>query len=236
MIRNGEKVGVCGRTGSGKSSLISLLLKLLDPVSTEGSSVMVDGLSLDQIDRCTLRARFIAVSQDAVFLADGATFHENLDPYAEAGGHDCQAALEAITLWQYVCDRGGLASAMNPSALSAGQKQLFAFARAIVRHKLRVKQLDDNREGVAGKNGGILLLDEVSANLDPETELVMQEVIKTQFAEYTVVVIAHRLNMVIDYDRVVVMDQGRIVEMGNPRLLSQQVGSRFHALWQAGTS
>ncbi|OAA80902.1 Fum19p-like protein [Akanthomyces lecanii RCEF 1005] len=235
-IRDGEKVAICGRTGSGKSSLISLLLKLLDPMPTEGSSIMVDGLSLDQIDRSTLRARLIAVSQDAVFLADGTTFHENLDPYAEAGAHDCQAALEAVTLWPYVHDRGGLESAMNPSSLSAGQKQLFAFARAIVRHKLRVKQSDNNREGVADQNGGILLLDEVSANIDQETELVMQEVIGIQFAEYTVVAIAHRLNMIIDYDRVVVMDQGRIVEMGNPRILSQQQGSRFHALWQAGTS
>ncbi|KAM3499740.1 hypothetical protein MY10362_007021 [Beauveria mimosiformis] len=236
-IRNGEKVAVCGRTGSGKSSLISLLLKLLDPMPTEGGSVHVDGLSFDQIDRSTLRARFIAVPQDAVFLADGTTFHENLDPYAGADAHDCQAALEAVTLWQYVHDRGGLAAAMNPSSLSAGQKQLFAFARAIVRHRMRGKQQPGtDRENVTNETGGILLLDEVSANIDQETELVMQQVIRNQFANYTVIAVAHRLNMVIDYDRVVVMDQGCIVEMGIPRVLSQQEGSRFHALWQAGTS
>ncbi|PMB73848.1 Canalicular multispecific organic anion transporter 2 [Beauveria bassiana] len=213
------------------------LSNLLDPMPTGGGSVHVDGLSFDQIDRSTLRARFIAVPQDAVFLADGTTFHENLDPYAEADAHDCQAALEAVTLWQYVHDRGGLAAAMNPSSLSAGQKQLLALARAIVRHRLRGKQQlgATNRENVTDEPGGILLLDEVSANIDQETELVMQQVIRNQFAKYTVIAIAHRLNMIIDYDRVVVMDQGRIVEMGSPRLLSQQEGSQFHALWHAGT-
>ncbi|KAF1738242.1 Canalicular multispecific organic anion transporter 2 [Beauveria bassiana] len=213
------------------------LTNLLDPMPTGGGSVHVDGLSFDQIDRSTLRARFIAVPQDAVFLADGTSFHENLDPYAEADAHDCQAALEAVTLWQYVHDRGGLAAAMNPSSLSAGQKQLLALARAIVRHRLRVKQQlgTTNRENVTDEPGGILLLDEVSANIDQETELVMQQVIRNQFAKYTVIAIAHRLNMIIDYDRVVVMDQGRIVEMGSPRLLSQQQGSHFHALWHAGT-
>lgn len=235
-IHSGEKIAICGRTGSGKSSLISLLLKLLDPLPAEGSSILVDGLPLDQIERSTLRARLIAVSQDAVFLADGTTFRENLDPQANADDQDCQAALEAVTLWQYVSDRGGLEASMNTSALSAGQKQLFSFARTILRHKQRSRPANHSRESLHDLAGGILLLDEVSANIDQETELVMQDIIKNQFAKYTVVAIAHRLNTIIDYDRVVVMDHGRIVEVGSPRLLSKQEDSRFHALWAARAS
>lgn len=127
-------------------------------------------------------------------------------------------------------------AALNPASLSAGQKQLFAFARAIVRHKLRSKMILASGQNITDEVGGILLLDEVSANVDEDTELLMQTVIRKQFAKYTVVAVAHRLNMIIDYDRVIVMDQGRIAEMGSPRILSQQVGSRFHELWQARSS
>jgi ABC-type multidrug transport system fused ATPase/permease subunit len=83
-------------------------------------------------------------------------------------------------------------------------------------------------------DGGILLLDEVSSSVDHETERAMQEILRTEFSNYTVIAVSHRLGMIMDYDRVVVMDSGIIVELGIPRELAQSPGSKFGDLVRAG--
>jgi ABC-type multidrug transport system fused ATPase/permease subunit len=227
-IRAGEKVAVCGRTGSGKSSLIALLLKMLDPVSSAAENVTIDGMSLHHINRSALRQRIIAVPQEAVFLPDGTSFQTNLDPSGVSTPEECEAVLAAVGLSAFVDERGGLSAGMTATTLSAGQRQLMSVGRALIRRRIR------NRHHDAGKNGGILLLDEVSSSVDLETERVMQDIIKTEFEEYTVIAVSHRLHMVMEFDTVVVMDMGEIVEVGNPAVLAGQAVSRFGDLVRAG--
>ncbi|XXG95509.1 hypothetical protein Hte_001773 [Hypoxylon texense] len=231
QIRPGEKVAICGRTGSGKSSLVALLLKLLDPLDDTPDRVYIDNTSLRRLNRSLLRQRIIAIPQDVVFLPDGSTFLENLDPYNVSTAADAEAVLEAVGLWAFVRDRGGVEAGMTTSTLSQGQRQLFSLARAVLRRRVRARSLG---LGGGGSEGGVLLLDEVSSSVDRETEKTMQEVIRSEFREYTVVAVSHRLDMVMDYDRVVIMEKGEIVEVGNPAQLVKEPGTRFGELWSLG--
>ncbi|KAH7152638.1 putative ABC multidrug transporter [Dactylonectria macrodidyma] len=229
-IDSGEKVAICGRTGSGKSSLIALLLKLLDPISETAGNAIIDGTLLRSIDRNTLRRRIIAVPQEAVFLPDGSTFKTNLDPLNVSTSEECQAVLQTVEMWQFVHERGGLEEGMSAGTLSAGQRQLMSLGRALLRRRVRARNL-----GIGGgSEGGILLLDEVSSSVDHETERMMQDIIKAEFRDYTVIAVSHRLDMIMDFDRVIVMDVGEIVEVGNPMALAAKEGTRFGELVKAG--
>ncbi|KAI5237066.1 multidrug resistance-like protein [Aureobasidium subglaciale] len=223
-ISPGEKVAICGRTGSGKSSLMALFLKLLDATSSTSANIIIDDIPLYRIKRPSLRQRILAVPQEAVFLPDGTTFMANLDPLNVATIGDCQSVLESVGLWNYVLEKGGLTAPLSAGTLSAGQRQLLSLARVLIRKRDRTVQ---------GAEGGILLLDEVSSSVDHTTERLMQEIIDAQFTKYTVVAVSHRLDMIMDFDRVVVMDKGEIVEIGQPRTLAEQESSRFGELVRA---
>ncbi|KAJ0326928.1 hypothetical protein COL5a_006483 [Colletotrichum fioriniae] len=224
-IQPGQKVALCGRTGSGKSSLILLLLRLLDPVSSSPKNIEMDGIPFHRIDRSTLRRRIISVPQDAVFLPDGSTIKANIDPFNAATDAECFSVLRSVQLGTFVEERGGLRESMSADSLSAGQKQLFSLGRAILRR--RVKDAKFKRRG-----GGILLLDEVSSSVDHATDRLMQEIIKEEFRTYTIVMVSHRLDMVMDFfDAVIVMAQGRVMETGSPKELVETEGSRFGELW-----
>lgn len=167
--------------------------------------------------------------QDTVFFPDGTSFKINLDPFAAASDDECQAVLVNTKLWAFVCDRGGLNAGMDPKILSQGQKQLFCLARAILRRRIR-----DTRNA-GGAKGGVLILDEVSSNVDMETDRVMQDLIHREFEGYTIVMVSHRLDIVVEmFDRVLVMDAGSIVEEGAPKELMERDGSRFRDLWVIG--
>lgn len=224
-IQSGEKVAICGRSGSGKSSMILLLLRLLDPIPSTVENIAIDDVPLYRIDRATLRQRIIAVPQDAVFLPDGSSFKMNLDPVSVSSDLECTSVLDTVGLWPFVTERGGLAAGMSPDTLSQGQKQLFSLARAILRRRIR------SREVAEGQDRGILLLDEVSSSVDMDTDRAMHDCIKSEFEGYTIVMVSHRLEMVMDFDRVVVMDAGAVVETGAPRVLVKTEGSRFKELW-----
>lgn len=227
-----EKVAICGRTGSGKSSLLLLLLRLLDPLPSCAQNTCIDALPLHKIDRATLRKRLIAIPQDAVFLPDGSTVQANIDPLSCATPQECLDALSAVHLSSFVLDRGGLEAGMAADDLSAGQKQLFSLGRAMLRRWVRDRMLTQSTQSNEEKRGGVLLLDEVSSSVDKATDRAMQEIIRAEFARYTIVMVSHRLEMVLDFfDRVVVLDQGRVVESGSPRELVQTPGSRFGELW-----
>ncbi|KAK3325989.1 P-loop containing nucleoside triphosphate hydrolase protein [Apodospora peruviana] len=230
-IEPGEKVAICGRSGSGKSSTILLLLRLLDPLPSCAQNITIDDTPLHKIDRSILRQRIIAVPQDAVFLPDGTSFQANLDPFGSSNEAGCRSVLEAVGLWAFVEERGGLAAGMTADTLSQGQKQLFSLARAILRRRIRSSERGDD---VEGSDGGVLLLDEVSSSVDKDTDKAMQEIIAHEFAGYTIVMVSHRLDMVMGFDRVMVMDKGEIVEMGQPKVLAETEGSRFRDLWMVG--
>jgi ABC-type multidrug transport system fused ATPase/permease subunit len=232
--------------------------------------VTIDSISLHTIDRSTLRRRIIAVPQDAVFLPDGTSVQANLDPFGASSAAECRDVLEAVGLRGLVgdVDGEGLAAGLAADTLSQGQKQLFSLARAVLRRRIRARELRhggglgtawgqssdeaaQNEKGTgmaephsAGswtgtapleqEEGGILLLDEVSSSVDLETERAMQAVIKREFEGYTIVMISHRLEMVMDFDRVIVMDTGSVVESGKPTELVEVEGSRFRDLWMVG--
>ncbi|GIC88015.1 uncharacterized protein Aud_004406 [Aspergillus udagawae] len=223
-IRPGERVAICGRTGSGKSSIILLLLRLLDPLPMRAENITIDDIPLHKIDRMTLRQRIIAIPQDPVFLPDGTAVKSNLDPFGVSTDGECQDVLETVGLWPFVTERGGLYGPFAPDTLSQGQKQLFSLARAILRRRIR------ERDGPEGARG-ILLLDEISSGVDLCTEHDMLLIVGEEFQGYTIVMVSHRLETVMDFDTVLVMDKGCMVEKGEPRLLVEEEGSRFKELW-----
>jgi ABC-type multidrug transport system fused ATPase/permease subunit len=228
----------------------------LDPIPSSNYSLSIDGISLDRVDRTTLRERLIVVSQEPVFLPDGTTFKKNLDPTDTVPHQECQAALEAVGLWDLVIDRGGLAAGLTAQSLSQGHKQLFSLARAILRRRLCSQRLETevgrlyldpqsktvpesekpSKHGTdpATSSGGLLILDEYSSNLDLETDKMIQETVFREFQGYTILMVSHRLEMVMGFDKVVILDRGSLVEQGIPRDLVEQEGSRFRELWMAG--
>ncbi|KAI1139479.1 P-loop containing nucleoside triphosphate hydrolase protein [Hypoxylon sp. FL0543] len=230
-IAPGEKVAICGRSGSGKSSTILLLLRLLDPVASCADKITIDGIPLHKIDRATLRQRVIAVPQEPVFLPDGTSFQMNLDPFSASTEDECRTVLQTVSLWDFVEERGGLAAGMYADTLSGGQRQLFNLARAILRRRVRSRQLQSDFGVEPVAIGGILLLDEVSSSVDRDTDRVMQSIIREEFKKYTIIMVSHRLDMVLGFDTVVVMDKGSIVETGCPQTLAEVDGSRFRELW-----
>ncbi|KAL7941549.1 P-loop containing nucleoside triphosphate hydrolase protein [Trichoderma barbatum] len=242
-IMPGEKIAICGRSGSGKSSLLLLLLRLFDPLPGSANGITIDGLPLRRVDRSTLRQRVIALPQDSVFFPDGHSFKTNLDPSNLSTDSDRKQVLGAVGLWQVVEDNGGLDSSLSTNMLSHGQRQLFGLARAILRRRIRSsvarsETLDsndyaDNFFEKGSDIGGLLLLDEVGSSVDKDTERIMQALISEEFAGYTTIMVSHRLDAVMDFDRVLVMDRGQIIESGRPRELVQQESSPFKSLWAA---
>ncbi|RXG41608.1 hypothetical protein VDGE_02221 [Verticillium dahliae] len=225
-IEAGRKVALCGRSGSGKSSLILVLLRLLDPLSSCSQNMKIDDIPFHSIDRDALRRRIIAVPQDAVFLPSGSSVKDNLDPFNVATDLECREVLDTVLLSGFLAEMNNdVHSGMSSDSLSAGQRQLFSLGRAILRRRVKDRSL-------GGRRGGILLLDEVSSNVDRETDRTMQGIIREEFKEYTIIMVSHRLDMVMDFfDDVVVIDKGEVVETGNPRALATLEGSRFGQLW-----
>ncbi|KAI8314363.1 ABC transporter FUM19 [Colletotrichum sp. SAR11_240] len=225
----GQKVAMCGRTGSGKSSILALLLRLIDPlqVSTTANpqpAIMIDGVPLNTVNRITLRERVISASQDPVFLPEGTTFRANLDPASVATNEECAAVLCDVGLDTAVEEKGGLNAMISGAELSAGQKQLFSVARAVLRRRVRRRE--------TGVNGGLLLLDEITSGADTETEKRVHRILDSEFGGYTVIMVTHRKEMAISCDRVIMLDAGEVVEDGAPRLLLEKEDGRFKALWE----
>ncbi|GAM87020.1 hypothetical protein ANO11243_050410 [Dothideomycetidae sp. 11243] len=212
-IRPGERVAICGRTGSGKSTLAALVVRLLD---TRVGSVSVGEHTVSQFPPDTIRGRINSLPQDAWFLpGDAATVRANLDPLHEATDEQIQLALEKTGLSEQVDSMGGLDSVMRGSQLSVGQRQLMCLARAMVMKRKR-----------------ILLLDEATSSVDIHTEEKMMELLRTEFRGWTVVAIVHRLKSVVDFDRVVVLDAGRIIENDSPQQLLADESSAFAKLFR----
>lgn len=213
-VSAGEKVAVVGRTGSGKSSLILLLLRLLDPTSETENNITINGLPLRRLHRDTLRQRIIAMPQDMVFLAAGETFRAALDPYASASDDDCQVALQEVGLLDAIKDAGGLHASVAKDTLSQGQKQLFSLAIAVLRARVR--------EQGGETLGGVLLLDEVTSNVDRETEKTIMGVIGKVFKNYSILAVTHSLESVVTFDKVIVMGEGHVVKEGTPTSLIRE--------------
>ncbi|XP_048515444.1 ATP-binding cassette sub-family C member 4-like isoform X2 [Athalia rosae] len=209
VVRPGEKVGIVGRTGAGKSSLISALFRL---AKVEGV-IEIDGIDTGTICLEDLRSRISIIPQDPVLFSG--TLRSNLDPFEEFSDRQLWEALEEVELKESVTSgANGLETRVLKGGgnFSVGQRQLVCLARAILR------------------NNKILMLDEATANVDPHTDALIQRTIRTKFAKCTVLTVAHRLNTIMDSDKVLLMDKGRMAEYDHPHLLLQNEYGAFNSM------
>nr|CAI5864657.1 unnamed protein product [Callosobruchus analis] len=209
-----EKVGIVGRTGAGKSSLINALFQLTE---TAGQ-ILIDEINICNIGLHDLRSKISIIPQEPVLFSG--TMRKNLDPFDEYSDADLWKALEEVELKEAVEDlTAGLNSKMSEggSNFSVGQRQLVCLARAILR------------------NNKVLVLDEATANVDPQTDALIQHTIRKKFQNCTVLTIAHRLHTIMDSDKVLVMDAGTMKEFGHPyTLLQNPKGIFFGMVEQTG--
>uniref|UniRef100_W5MJY3 ABC-type glutathione-S-conjugate transporter n=1 Tax=Lepisosteus oculatus TaxID=7918 RepID=W5MJY3_LEPOC len=214
QIREQEKVGIVGRTGAGKSSLALGIFRILEAAKGE---IYIDGVNIAEIGLHDLRSRITIIPQDPVLFSG--SLRMNLDPFDSYSDEEVWNALELAHLKTFV---SGLPDKLNHECseggenLSLGQRQLVCLARALLR-KTKV-----------------LVLDEATAAVDLETDNLIQSTIRSQFEECTVLTIAHRLNTIMDYTRVIVMDRGQITEMDTPSNLIASRGQFYRMCREAG--
>ncbi|XP_076439591.1 multidrug resistance-associated protein 1-like [Babylonia areolata] len=209
-IQAGEKIGIVGRTGAGKSSLTLALFRIIEAA---GGDITIDGIRISDIGLHDLRSKLTIIPQDPVVFSG--TLRMNLDPFDKHSDEELWQALEHAHLKTFVqglpaglayeCTEGG-------ENLSMGQRQLLCLARALLR-KTKV-----------------LILDEATAAVDLETDDLIQGTIRTAFADCTVLTIAHRLNTIMDYTRLLVLDAGRIAEFDSPQTLLRNPDSIFFGM------
>uniref|UniRef100_A0A8C9TYC4 ATP-binding cassette, sub-family C (CFTR/MRP), member 6b, tandem duplicate 1 n=1 Tax=Scleropages formosus TaxID=113540 RepID=A0A8C9TYC4_SCLFO len=213
-IQEREKVGIVGRTGAGKSSLALGIFRILEAAKGD---IFIDGVNIAEIGLHDLRSRITIIPQDPVLFSG--TLRMNLDPFNSYSDDDVWSALEFAHLKDFV---SGLPEKLNYECseggenLSLGQRQLLCLARALLR-KTKV-----------------LVLDEATAAVDLEMDNLIQTTIRSQFEGCTVLTIAHRLNTIMDYTRVIVMDKGHIVEIDSPSGLIAQRGQFYSMCREAG--
>ncbi|KAL4758550.1 uncharacterized protein BDW70DRAFT_170256 [Aspergillus foveolatus] len=196
-VKKGEKVAIVGRSGSGKSTLVSALFRMIE--LCEGT-ISVDGIDITTLRRQAIRSAIIGLPQDPLLL-EGSTIRENVDPFDYCPDEAVINTLKRVGLWEILESKDGLETIASPELFSHGQKQLLCMAKAMLRH------------------GNIIVFDEATSGVDPETDEMMQELIRSCFAQHTVLTVTHRLDTIIDYDRVLVMDNGILLESDPPRTL-----------------
>ncbi|KAH9130242.1 hypothetical protein LEN26_008716, partial [Aphanomyces euteiches] len=194
-VNGGEKIGICGRTGSGKSSLMSALFRMV-PSAT--GSIKLDGVDISSISVSTLRSRLTIIPQDPVLFSGSLRF--NLDPSNVCSDDELWTALKQVHLADFV---GSLEFEVSEKGgnVSVGQRQLLCIARALLR------------------KSKVVVLDEATANIDLETDRLIQQMIKEGFHGVTRLIIAHRLETILDSDRILVLDAGQVKEFDAPATL-----------------
>ncbi len=216
-IEPGEKVGLVGRSGAGKSTLVSLLMRFYD---LESGRVLIDGQDIAEVTQESLRSAIGLVTQDTSLL-HRSVLDNILYGRPEAGLEAAKLAAKRAHADHFIPDLEDLAGRRGLSAhvgergvkLSGGQRQRIAIARVLL------------------KNAPILVLDEATSALDSEVEAAIQDSLRDLMAGKTVIAIAHRLSTIAAMDRLVIMDQGRIVEEGNHTELLRR-GGLYSDLWK----
>jgi ABC-type multidrug transport system fused ATPase/permease subunit len=222
----GERIGIVGRTGSGKSTLGLSLLRFVNLTS---GCITIDGLDISQIRLHRLRTSVTLIPQEPVLFSGDV--QSNLDPFGEASETELHSALSACTSIQV---HGGTTAgetgsnratraltldtpvASSGENFSQGQRQVLSIARAVCRRSK------------------VVLLDEATASVDHETDMHMQRLLRSMFPDSTIIAIAHRLRTIMDYDRVLVMAEGEIIENDSPANLIKRQGVFWSMLKNTG--
>ncbi|KAK6999834.1 canalicular multispecific organic anion transporter 1, partial [Biomphalaria glabrata] len=215
-IKGGEKIGIVGKTGAGKSSIALALFRFMEETS---GSVLIDSVNIAHVNLKSLRNNLTILPQEPVLFTG--TLRFNLDPRGEKTDSEIWKALELSHLKTCV---EGLPNKLDYEVeeagenLSMGQRQLLCLARTLL------------------KKTKILILDEPTASIDLETEIVINKTIFSEFSQCTVLTITHRLNSVLHFDKILVMDEGQVVEFDTPQNLLSRPDSLFYSMSQNGFS
>ena len=211
-VNKGEMVGLVGPSGAGKTTIVDLLLRLFNPSSGD---ILVDGKKIKEIDLVDWRGNIRYVSQDVFLLND--TIDNNIRFFDESISHkDIIEASKMANVYDFI---NSLSQGFNTVIgergvmLSGGERQRIALSRALV------------------KIPSLLILDEATSSLDSESELLIQQAIENLRGKTTVIIIAHRLSTVTNCDKLVVLDEGKIVEQGSPKELLNNTSSSFYKMY-----
>eukprot|EP00026_Physarum_polycephalum_P008133 Phypoly_transcript_08211.p1 GENE.Phypoly_transcript_08211~~Phypoly_transcript_08211.p1 ORF type:complete len:494 (+),score=50.90 Phypoly_transcript_08211:78-1484(+) len=209
-IKSGEKIGVVGRTGAGKSTLTSAIFRMVD---ASAGSILIDGVNIYDVQLDVLRSALAIIPQDPVLFSG--SIRLNLDPFGKHSDEELWSVLTHIHLDKHVQKLNGHLDYHfkdTGEGFSVGQRQLLCIGRAILR------------------NAKILVMDEATASLDFNTDLLIKKTVRECFASKTTITIAHRLDTIMDSDRVMVFEQGKLVEFENPAILLANPTSEFSKL------
>lgn len=214
VIAGGMQVGIVGRTGAGKSSILNAIFRL-NPICQ--GCILVDGINIADVPVRYLRSHFAVVPQSP-FLFKG-SLRTNLDPFRANDDFKIWKVLEKCHVKEEVEASGGLDIHVKESGISfsVGQRQLLCLARALL------------------KSSKVLCLDECTANVDTQTASKLQNAIASECRGMTVITIAHRISTVLNMDNILILDQGILIEQGNPQILLQDEQSRFSSFAKAST-
>eukprot|EP00026_Physarum_polycephalum_P000168 Phypoly_transcript_00168.p1 GENE.Phypoly_transcript_00168~~Phypoly_transcript_00168.p1 ORF type:complete len:1453 (+),score=233.55 Phypoly_transcript_00168:484-4359(+) len=211
-IKSSEKIGIVGRTGAGKSSLFLALFRLVEPTN---GAIYIDDVNIAKVKLSTLRSRLAIIPQDPVLFTG--TIRSNLDPFNEYPDAELWDAINTVHLRgaiEKLPNRLDSDVVENGENFSVGERQLLCLGRALLR------------------KAKILLMDEATASVDVETDDLIQRTIREKCKDVTVLTIAHRINTILDSDRVMVLDKGHIVEFDTPTVLANDPATIFYSLLQ----
>lgn len=211
-VKSGEKLGVCGRTGSGKSSLMIALFRISE-IEKDGGKILIDNVNTGEIGTEALRMNLSIIPQEPVMFSN--TVRYNLDPFNTTSDDELWNVLKKVRLEEVIAGLPkGLDEVVSEGGenFSQGQRQLLCIGRSLLRKPK------------------ILVMDEATASIDNETDAAIQEMIRENFKDATVLTIAHRLNTIMDSDRILVLDDGRIAELDSPSNLLSKENGHFRAM------
>lgn len=209
-INGGEKVGIVGRTGAGKSTLTSGLFRIIE--AAEGK-ISIDDVDISTLGLHDLREKLSIIPQEPVLYSG--TIRSNLDPHETCSDEELWAAIKDAHIEPYILKLENKLShevSENGSNLSVGERQMICLTRALL------------------KRSKIIVLDEATSAIDHLTDSLIQKTIRNAFSESTIITIAHRINTIIDYDRILVLDKGQLAEFDTPANLFSNKDSIFRSL------
>ncbi|KNE92308.1 hypothetical protein PSTG_14268 [Puccinia striiformis f. sp. tritici PST-78] len=208
-----QKIGICGRTGAGKSTITLSLFRLIEKAA---GRILIDGVDISKIGLNDLRSKISIIPQDSQCFEG--SLRANLDPEGLKTDEELWRVLEHSKLKAHIQSlEGGLDARIEEGGnnLSNGQRQLLCLSRAMLL-----------------KSSKILVMDEATSSVDPETDSDIQTVIRNEFKSFTILVIAHRLNTILDCDKILVINKGKVVEFDSPDNLMKNKDSEFSKMCQ----